>query len=90
MGVWIQTSEGSFYAPRTDRYGKCVEKVKCSSDVVKRLIDCRKEIEEIVRNSDRPMTDLLCDDLPVWEQVESLIPNLPKGVRIEPKIVKEN
>ena len=30
MGDWIQTSEGSFYVPRTDPYGKCAEKVKCS------------------------------------------------------------
>lgn len=30
MGEWVNTSDGDFYAPRTDRYGKCVEKVKCS------------------------------------------------------------
>ncbi len=64
------------------------DKFPAHSDVVKRLMDCRKEIEDIVKNCKNPLDRLLDDDIPWRKQVEVLNVNLPKGYSIEPRIVK--
>ena len=64
------------------------DKFPAHSDVIKRLIDCRKEIEDIVKNCKNPLDRLLDNDIPWGKQVEALTPNLPKGCSLKAKIVK--
>ena len=64
------------------------DKFPAHSDVIKRLIDCRKEIEDIVKNCKNPLDRLLDNDIPCRKQVEALTPNLPKGCSLKAKIVK--
>ena len=64
------------------------DKFPAHSDVIKRLIDCRKEIEDIVKNCKNPLDRLLDDDMPWRKQVDVLNANLPKGYSIKPQIVE--
>ena len=64
------------------------DKFHAHSDVIKRLIDCRKEIEDIVKNCKNPLDKLLDDDIPWRKQVDVLNANLPKGYSIKPQIVE--
>ena len=64
------------------------DKFPAHSDVIKRLIDCRKEIEDIVKNCKNPLDRLLDDDIPWRKQVDVLNANLPKGCSLKAKIVK--
>ena len=63
-------------------------KFHAHSDVIKRLIDCRKEIEDIVKNCKNPLDRLLDDDMPWRKQIDVLNANLPKGYSIKPQIVE--
>ena len=67
---------------------KTDDKFPAHSDVIKRLIDCRKEIEDIVKNCKNPLDRLLEDDIPWRKQVDVLNANMPKGYSIKPQIVE--
>ena len=64
------------------------DKFPAHSDVIKRLIDCRKEIEDIVKNCKNPLDRLLYDGIHWGKQVDVLNANLPKGYSIKPQIVE--
>ena len=64
------------------------DKFPAHSDVIQRLLDCRKEIEDIVKNCKNPLDKLLDNDIPWRKQVDVLNANLPKGYSIKPQIVE--
>lgn len=89
----LSSTNGSYLrqivsVPIADFLSEVNDKFPSHSDVIKRLIDCRKEIEDIVKNCKNPLDRLLDDDMPWRKQVEALNPNLPKGYSIKPQIVE--
>ena len=89
----LSSTNGSYIrqivsVPIADFLSEVNDKFPAHSDVIKRLIDCRKEIEDIVKNCKNPLDRLLDNDIPWGKQVEALTPNLPKGCSLKAKIVK--
>lgn len=89
----LSSKDGSYIRqivsiPVADFLSEVNDKFPAHSDVIKRLIDCRKEIEDIVKNCKNPLDRLLDDDMPWRKQVDVLNANLPKGYSIKPQIVE--
>lgn len=89
----LSSKDGSYIRqivsmPVADFLSEVNDKFPAHSDVIKRLIDCRKEIKDIVKNCKNPLGRLLDDDMPWRKQVDVLNANLPKGYSIKPQIVE--
>lgn len=89
----LSSKDGSYIRqivsmPVVDFLSEVNDKFPAHSDVIKRLIDCRKEIEDIVKNCKNPLDRLLDDDMPWRKQVDVLNANLPKGYSIKPQIIE--